>query len=471
MPLAVKRLILLRLRLRAVAIVLMDTLLQRILGADKRTRLLRKNIACSFLIKGVSGLAILALVPVTLACLGEYDNGVWLTVSSLLIWIDNLDIGLGNGLRNRLAECVAGGRWPEARRAVSSTVAMLALVVVPAFVLIAAVLQTADLYSLLNVDPARTRQLAAAATVAALFVSATFVFKFIGNVWLGLQMPAVSNLLVCGGQVLTLLATLGLYLTGTGTLVTVAAAATCPPLLVYVAAWRYTFGTRYPQLRPSVRLFDREMIRQLFGVGVRFFVIQIASALLLMSSNILISKLFSPAHVTPYQIVYRYFTVLLLAFQIVSVPYWSATTDAYRRGDMEWIRSAARQMGRIVAAVAVAAAVMTAVSPLVYGWWLGGMVAIPLRLTALMAVYMTVLTASMAYSNFLNGMGLLRLQLVMTVGAAVAFVPLAVGAVRLWADVSALVVVFIAVQAPTLAVNAAQFTRVLRGRATGVWAS
>ena len=50
---------------------------------SKRSSLLQKNILASFLIKGWSALIVLLLVPATLHCLGDYKNGIWLTISSL----------------------------------------------------------------------------------------------------------------------------------------------------------------------------------------------------------------------------------------------------------------------------------------------------------------------------------------------------------------------------------------------------
>ena len=70
---------------------------------NKRSKLIRNNIILSFFTKGWSAIILLLTVPVTLNCLGDYKNGVWLTISSLLLWIENMDIGLGNGLRNTLA--------------------------------------------------------------------------------------------------------------------------------------------------------------------------------------------------------------------------------------------------------------------------------------------------------------------------------------------------------------------------------
>jgi O-antigen/teichoic acid export membrane protein len=70
------------------------------LDYSKRTHKALFNIASSFVIKGASILLSLLLVPLTLDYLNPYEYGIWLTLSSVLMWINYFDIGLGNGLRN-----------------------------------------------------------------------------------------------------------------------------------------------------------------------------------------------------------------------------------------------------------------------------------------------------------------------------------------------------------------------------------
>ena len=47
---------------------------------DSRTSLLKKNIFFSFVLKGWAGLVQVLLVPFTLFCLGNYENGIWMTI-------------------------------------------------------------------------------------------------------------------------------------------------------------------------------------------------------------------------------------------------------------------------------------------------------------------------------------------------------------------------------------------------------
>ncbi|MDE5975352.1 MAG: hypothetical protein K2G69_02250, partial [Muribaculaceae bacterium] len=58
----------------------------------------------AFLVKGISILTSFLLVPLTLGYLRPVEYGIWMTLSSILVWINYFDIGLGNGLRNKLAE-------------------------------------------------------------------------------------------------------------------------------------------------------------------------------------------------------------------------------------------------------------------------------------------------------------------------------------------------------------------------------
>lgn len=438
-------------------------------GSDKRTSLVRKNIFFSFLIKGWSGLVYLLMVPLTLNCLGEYRNGVWLTISSLLIWIDNLDIGLGNGLRNKLAAYLAHGDTTKAREAVSSTFFMLVLIIVPVAVLLALLVHVCDLYGFLNVDPSRVVDLNDVVIVALIFVCSTFIFKFIGNFYMGLQLPAVNNLLVTTGHTLALAATWVLWKSGSHSLMLITIVNTASPLVVYLLAYPYTFFVKYPLLRPSFRCFNRQVVNGLFGLGVKFFVLQICGALLFMSSNILISKLFNPALVTPYQIAYRYFSLVLILFTIMSNPLWTATTDAYERGDIEWIRRSRHRMNRILLVIATGLLLMVLLSKIVYHFWVGDGVVIPWTVTICMAVYIAVLVGSLNFSVFLNGIGVLRLQLVLTVMAAVLFIPLTYLLAGLMSGIESILIAMILVNTPGLVCNKIQFDKILKGTAKGIW--
>ena len=448
---------------------LIDRIKNKFNNSDGRSSLIVKNILASFFIKGWSVLVQLMLVPTTLACLGVYENGVWLTISSVLIWIDNMDIGLGNGLRNKLAEAMAHNDYAKGQQYVSSTFAMLAIIIVPTCLLLIFLELFTDTYNVFNVDKGIVANLDIILVVTTIMVCSTFIFKFIGNFYMGLQLPAVNNLLVTSGNTISLLATYCIYLSGIHSLLLVALVNTAAPLLVYIISYPITFSGRYSQLRPSIKSVKLSVAKELFSIGSSFFILQISGVVLFFSSNIIISNLFSPSMVTPYQIAHRYFMVATLIFTIVGVPYWSATTDAFARNDMEWIKRSNRILNRLILGLVLLLSLMIILADWIYGIWIDDKAYVPFKMTLIAGVYQFILIWSTRYSFVINGFGYLRLQLIMTVLAAIAYIPFAIAVGRSTNDINWLLIVMCLINIPGLVVNVIQYNKIVNGTAIGIW--
>lgn len=441
----------------------------KLIGNDKRTALVKKNILLSLFVKGWSVLVQFLMVPLTLKCLGNYENGVWLTISAILLWIDNLDIGLGNGLRNKIAEYMAKNDIISARKAVSSTFFMLIGLMIPIAIVLNIIVANVNIYSFLNVDKHIIGNLNEVLIVSLIIVCSTFTFKFIGNVYMGLQLPAINNVIVTSGQTLSLIGTFVIYLSGKGTLLSIAIINTLSPLLVYLISYPITFSLNYKELSPRIRYINISSMKGLFSTGIKFFVLQISSMLLFMSSNIIISKFYSPAMVTPYQVAYRYFCVVMLLFTIICMPYWSATTDAYQKNDKLWMIQAHKTLNKILLYELLLTVVMIAVSNRIYLLWVGAQVQIPFAMTVLMSIYIMILVVSTRYSYILNGIGALKIQLWMTVTATITYIPLSVIIAQHTHNINYLLILMCAVNTPGLFVNHLQYKKILHGTAKGIW--
>lgn len=436
--------------------------------ANNRSQLLKKNILFSFVIKGWAGIVQILLVPITIHCLGNYINGIWMVISSVLIWIDSLDIGLGNGLRNKLSERIALRDSRGAKEYVSTTFFTLIGIIIPAIILILLACTNIDLYKLLNVDPRIIPNLTAVICLSVVLVGNTFIFKFIGNVYLALQLPAVNNALVTLGQTVTLLAVFIQQICHIHSLTWVAIAYTGGPLLTYLITYPITFQWKYKGLSPSWRFFKKSKIKELFSLGVKFFVLQIAGIVLFASTNILISRLFSPELVTPYQVTYRYYSFIVMLFTIIAIPFWSATTDAYAKHDVKWIRSSVRKLNLIVLSMLLIIIVMTLASPFVYNIWVGSGVKTNMMLSSIMGAYIFVIVFSLSYSYILNGIGALNLQLISTVMAALLYLPLAwLFAKRL--GINGIALALVIVNIPGAILNRIQYKKIISGKASAFW--
>ena len=82
---------------------------------QRRSIKAKKHILASFLIKGVSILTGFFMVPLTIGYVHKEQYGIWLTLSSVVAWFSFFDVGLGHGLRNKLAVALAKNDLDKAK--------------------------------------------------------------------------------------------------------------------------------------------------------------------------------------------------------------------------------------------------------------------------------------------------------------------------------------------------------------------
>lgn len=392
-------------------------------GNNTRSSKIKKNILVSAFFKIADTLVYLLLVPVTLGYLSSYEYGIWLTLSSILAWIDNFDIGLGNGLRNKLAEAIAKDDKIKARKYVSTTFFMLiALMIVLVFVG-STIIHLLNWMEILNLT-SNVPHLEEIIQISYLFFSINFVLKFVGNVYQALQLPSAMYIINFVAHFLSLLGIYMLTIFTSGNLFLIALAYSVAPPFAYLVAYPITFNKLFKYLAPTIKCFDKKCISELFNLSVMFFLLQLAGLVLLSCSNILISNLFGPSQVTPFNIAQRYFGVVLMLSNIIIAPIWSATTNAYALGDFNWIHKSNQKLLLFLFGDFIILGTMLVLSPIIYKVWIGNHVAIPIGVSILTAIYYFILIWSLSYSYMLNGMGKLKVQTIVTIIVAICFWPL-----------------------------------------------
>ncbi|MBD5338544.1 MAG: MATE family efflux transporter [Bacteroides sp.] len=442
--------------------------LKKLFKGEERTVKAKKNIAASILIKGVDSLVYFLLVPVTLGYLNPYEYGIWLTLSSILMWINSFDVGLGNGMRNKLAEAIANNDKALARAYVSTTFLMLIIIMGSLIILGSLIGPFINWYDILGTSQDKVHHLLEIIYLSFVIFCINFIFKFIGNVYLGMQLPAINNLMVVSGHILSLLVIYILTLTTRGNLLLVAIVYSSSPLIIYLISYPITFKKIFPFLSPSIKFFKRKYLSDLLNIGVQFFVLQISGILLFAFSNLLISHMFGPEHVTPYSIAYRYFSVMLMVSNLIMAPMWTATTDAYTKGDFGWIRKTRSTVHKFLLLATLGLFLMVILSKFVYSIWIDNRVQIPLKLSILIAVYVCILMWSLSYSSFINGTGKLRMQTIMTFTIAILFIPICYLLGKPF-GVAGVVTGMCILNLITLFSNKIQFDLILNKRANGVW--
>lgn len=101
----------------------------KIKSVSEKDKVIYKNIVGAFVVKGASLLLSLFTMPAYMRFFAdEQILGAWFTLLSVLSWILNFDLGIGNGLRNNLTAAIAIGDRKEAKEYISSAYWMIGFV-------------------------------------------------------------------------------------------------------------------------------------------------------------------------------------------------------------------------------------------------------------------------------------------------------------------------------------------------------
>jgi O-antigen/teichoic acid export membrane protein len=393
---------------------------------NKRSAKAYKNIVGLFAIKGV-GMAIgLITVPLTLNYLDPVRYGIWITLSTFITWLALFDIGLGNGLRNRLAEAIAKNDITKARIYISTTYAGLILVFTGVYVLFFIANFFLDWTVILNTSKDLKDELSLLVNIVFLFFCIQFVINLIYTIAYAKQEPALTQAFSVLGSLLSLGGIYLLTIYTHGRLIYLGVMLASVPLITGLIITIVLFSTRYKNLKPSFKYVHFTELRSLLNIGIKFFFLQIIALVLYQTNNLIITQLFGPSEVTPYSIAFRYFGIATFAFTTILVPYWSAFTDAYARGEIDWIKKVMRNLKLIWLGLLVLVALLFFSSKFVIHLWVGDTVIVQKSLYLVMALYVIITGLLAVYSSFLNGVGKIKIQFYTSATLAIFHIPLAI---------------------------------------------
>lgn len=404
---------------------LSEKLLRFINKGSARSAKAKKNILASFLIKGLSILISFILVPLTIDYISKEQYGIWLVLSSIITWFRFFNVGLGNGLRNRFAEALAKDEIDKARTYVSTTYAVLTLIIAGLVILFLAVNPFISWAKILNASDSFANELQFVVMIVFSFFCINFVLKLLNSVVTANQQPSLVGGFNLTTNVLSLLIIFILTKTTEGSLTKLAWVMSITPFVVLTTASIILYSTRYKKFAPSIKFIDFSYVKDLMSLGVKFFVIQIVGIVLFSTDNIIITQLYGPAEVTPYNIAYKYFGIITTGFAIICTPFWSAYTDAYHRNDISWIKRVNKKLRTIWLGFSVLALFLLVISNFFYGIWVPT-VEVDFFLSCFMCLYVIFFNWNSIYVLFVNGVGKVTLQLVFAVLGGILNIPLSI---------------------------------------------
>ncbi len=392
---------------------------------SKRSRNYIKQVKGAAIWKTLSVVLSFMIVPLMVQYLGVKQYGVWSTILSILTWMLILDVGIGNGLRNKVSESIANNKLDEARSYISTTYVVFMGVGVFLIFLVCLFIGYVDWQAVFNTDIVTNKTLVSLLEISFVFFIVNFILSIINQIFHGAQSSSIVSFNHALSNVFSLLFVYILTAYAESSLVLLSLAYGSSLMLsnIILTFWFYSVN---PLLRPNVRVIQFDKFKSLLGLGVNFFVVQIAVIVLFSTDKIIIAQLLGVDYVTSYDLMYKVFGAVTLFHSLFMLPLWSSFSHSMTKKDYEWIKKMMTSQLKLICVIVVATIPLVIMFPHIIFYWVGDIKYMDFNTYVVMGLYVVILAWNNVFSMFINSTGYLKLSVFITVFISILNIPLSI---------------------------------------------
>lgn len=364
---------------------------------------------------GGMGLGFIA-TALLIKSLGAAGYGTWATLTSLLAWIQLSDFGVGYALKNR----IAGAPQPNE---------LLPLVcgVFQFYVLIA--IFVALLFLVFGNFLAIVGDHKAESFVLYLGTVMFFPLTIGAAVLQGMRKNSISILIGTVQSLLWLVCVLLLTWTSTSSLLLLSVAFITIALFIGVGQCilgaRMLVGSAKIAFYALIYFHNIRLAFPLWGIGIRFILLQLSSVILFSLGTYLTYSNLSPEDAAKYDVLFKFYLLPLTFFNVILSVYWVEIARAIAMHDRHTLQKKFVQLQLMAFTVALLMLVFSlfVASPLIAVYSSGKIHA---SVSDTLAFWLLITLQMVAYAGavFLNAAEKLRVQIILAIIAAVLLIPL-----------------------------------------------
>lgn len=399
--------------------------------SEKRTKNVRSQIILSFVTRLLSIFLSFFLVRVTIDYLGNNLYGIWVVLFSIITWLSLFDIGVGHGLRNKLTIALSRNDMAEARFYISTAyiiLSCLALVLLLSFICCIWFVDWGNVFNstLLTIHDYRVLMF-----IFSFNIVISLVLGLINSILHAFQQTALTNVVLILTNLL-FLSSLFLYKEFfVASIIKMIFSYSICSIVAHLMVTVFFF-INHLNVVPSFNYFVRSKVIEILTLGGSFFVIQIGVLFTFTFDNFIILQLLGTEQVSVYNIVFKLFSIFTIGFGIVIHPLWSAFTEAHIKNDLIWMKNALKKLNILFLLVLLGLMIMVLEYQRILDIWLPSTnrVEPPFELVLALAIFAAISIWNNIYSFFLNGLGIVKMQIRTSIFGAFLNIPLAIYFVR-----------------------------------------
>jgi len=351
------------------------------------------------------------LVPLSINIIGKDNYGYWIVISSFFAWFGFLDFGIGNGLKNRIAEKDQTLHQEQIKHYVSTSYTITVIISI-AVILVGVIMSFfVDWWDLLFGNQNNSiNNFQGVFLLSFIFTIFILPLKLILSIQHGLQNNLKSSF-VNFYQILIVFVffniidhlgsiSFGLYVLLSAII----------PLLVLTGVNLFEFSSKLNFIRPKLTYFRFDYLKSLFNLSFKFLILQLSVLVLTTTDSILIARFFGPAEVFEFGVASKLYGFIFTLQLLFLTPYWTAFTKSYIKKDIGWIKKIIKRLNMLSVLLILILIFIFGFSKNIFGFWLGTGISIPEHTQIIVLIYNVILIGYAPYNFFINGVGKIKMH-------------------------------------------------------------
>ncbi|MGG0485197.1 hypothetical protein ABEY65_17505 [Priestia aryabhattai] len=362
------------------------------------------SILINFATKGGGFLVSFIVLALLSNQMSNREYGLWLTLYSMITWFTLIDGGVGNGMRNILAEKLALGEVLYSKKVISSAYYyMLKISSIVLLIGIFLIIFTRK-YDIILFHFSFEE-------IIVFFLSMVLLITF-----------QLINFISLANQD-AYLPGLGVFFSNLLFLIIISLTSSIEKnLLVVIFIYSFSvnfvtllfslilFSRKYKHIKPSFKLKEFKYFKMTFGVGINFLILQLGFVLVYTTDTFLALQFINPDAATKYQLNYRIFSVVTIIGNIVVLPFWSRFTQLFVQKKYNEIYTSIRKLILVIMALGVIGIVLFFLRNFILDIWIGKIYG-STKLAFLILVFVVQMAWTNVFANFMNGIYKVRVQM------------------------------------------------------------
>lgn len=398
---------------------MLATLIRKITG---------NHLVMSGLYKGVSGLSLFISIPILIHYLGDTDYGLWVLVFALFQWVLLMDFGLASVLKTKVPILIHENRKDLLKSYLKSTYKITAYIALFLFVFFLVLIFFIDLKTFLKIPVHSSIFVKKLFAINMFFFCLNFLFNVHKSLFVAFlkgkyaeQSIAVNQILFLASLGVLILIAPNIPIENKLMIITLLNGLSC--FLVNFLYTLFFFYLEKLNLKTTVKT-SKEFLKEIIILGTKYMIIQVGLLFVFSSDNYILSNVFGPKDIVPYEIVNKYFQFPIMILLATLSPLWSMFAKNYVQNNKAVLLSSFRRFNLLFVIIFLFIVVISLICPFVISIWIKNKITLPSGLIFYTAAATTFRVFVTFYTYFLNGIGKLNKYIILLLLSVFLKIPL-----------------------------------------------